>query len=427
MPPAFFFSYAHDNRSQHRKVDQFFDDLCSMVAQKMGVSLSDAGYMDRPDRLTPGVEWSPALVTALQNSSVLVSMVSAHYIGSAYCGKELQVFLDRRTQHVQNHPGTNPGVIIPITWISTPLRPWPDVLQQFQHAGSLLPASFAARGLQSLMMSTDAAGYNAFVESLSDAIVSAAALQPALQPLPRVIDFDDVDNAFAPVSPPSAPRQPAGPGLPAPPDVARVFYIAAPQHEMNAAQAEEDNPPRRLRTNTANYGRRGYYWQPYHPSVSVPVGQIASSAVTGYEYKPGDPDLAQRLLQEIQEADDEGEIAVIIVDPWTLRIRAYRDLMTQLDRQYTPKSCVIVPWNPDDEETQQNKNRLHAAVLLSFQRLNGNPSRFRYPVHSSEALAQTIKEMLTGVSLSVTDLLAAQIELAGPPLATLSNVAGGTR
>jgi hypothetical protein len=88
---------------------------------------------------------------------------------------------------------------------------------------------------------------------------------------------------------------------------------------------------------------------------------------------------------------------------------------------------VIVPWNDDDQETQQCKSRLHAAVLLTFQRLNGNPNRFRYPVKSSEALAQTIKEMLTGISLSVTEILAAQIELGGPAIATLSNSAGGTR
>jgi FxsC-like protein len=429
MAPKFFFSYAHDNRTQHRKLDQFFDELVSMVAQKTGCSIEEAGFMDR---LPPGVEWQPALVKALQGSAVFVAMVSMHYIGSAYCGKELQVFSKRRARYIDDHPGANPGVIIPITWMSTPGKPWPEALQPFQHAGGLLPAAFANRGLHSLMMSNDVAGYNGFLELIADAIVAAAALQPALEALTETIEFENVENAFAPAVP--APVVPAR-ALPlearnlvaATPDVARLFYVAAPQHEMDAAQTEEGNPPQRLRTSTAHYGKRGYYWQPFHPTVALTVGHIASGAVSGFEYKPGDPNLADRLLEEIREADEAGEIAVVIVDPWALRIRSYRQLMSQLDQQFTAKSCVIVPWNEDDQETRDCQVRLHAAVRLTFQLLNGNASRFRYPVKSCEALTQSIKEMLTGISLTVTELLAAQIELGGPPLATLSNTAGRTR
>jgi FxsC-like protein len=417
MPPVFFFSYAHANRQQDKKLDEFFGALSSLVGQKLGVPGEQAGFMDHRD-LTPGVEWSPALAQALQTSDVLISLVSADYVASPYCGKEVQVFLDRRARHIEKYAGTNPAIVIPVIWMDMPRRPMPDVFQKFQRADALIPEGFA-KGLRSLMMSANAAAFHGFVEALADAIVKAADLKPPLEGMVDALEFADVRNAFMPDEEtvrlsPSEPAQV--------PDIARIVYVAAPQAEIEAAQMEDEQPPRRLRTNTANYGRRGFYWRPYHPPVDLKVGDIASSAIRGFEYKPASP---AELMEELAKADATGEITILIVDPWTIRLPQYQKLMHRFDKEHTPNCCVIIPWNEEDEETRRLASKLKATITITFERLRANSNRFRYPVRSADALSESIREMLAGISMNITESLAARIELEGRPLAALSNTLGG--
>jgi FxsC-like protein len=269
-----------------------------------------------------------------------------------------------------------------------------------------------------MMMSSDTAGYRKFIEALTDTIISAAALNPPLPPLPAPPDFDAVDNPFAMES---APIQPPLPGNVSSISTTRIVYVAAPSNEIAAAEVEENAVRKKLRTVTAHYGRSGYFWQPYHPSLSRPVGEITFDSVRGYEYKSAD--FGPNIVDELIRAEAAGEVVVLIVDPWTIRLPPYQKLMRQFDERAPIKSGVVIPWNANDNESSQSEAKLSAAVRVTFQRLYENTNRFRFPVRCAEDFSNAIKSILTHVSLNASELQAAQIALQGPALATVSAAA----
>jgi FxsC-like protein len=405
MPPVFFFSYAHANKIQDKKLETFFDDLSTEVAQLLGAGQGKPGFLDQ-ENLQLGVQWSPTLADALQTTKVLISLISADYLASSFCGKEFQVFLNRREQH-----GANPVVILPIIWTKTPTRPLPGVVTQIQYADARLPNTYTDKGLRSMMMSSDTANYRKFIEALTDTIISAAALNPPLPPLHAPPDFDAVNNPFAMES---APIHPPLPGNASSISTTRIVYVAAPNNEIAAAE---------LRTVTTHYGRSGYFWQPYHPSLSRPVGEITFDSVRGYEYKSAD--FGPNIVDELIRAEAAGEVIVLIVDPWTIRLAPYQKLMRQFDERALIKTGVVIPWNAHDDESSQSEAKLSAAVRVTFQKLYENTNRFRFPVKTADDFSNAIKHILTHVSLNASELQAAQIALQGPALATVSAAAAG--
>ena len=62
-----------------------------------------------------GDEWEEKLAEALRTSGTLVCLYSNLYFDSNYCGKEFQVFVDRR--ELQDEAQRN-GQIVPILWPS---------------------------------------------------------------------------------------------------------------------------------------------------------------------------------------------------------------------------------------------------------------------------------------------------------------------
>jgi FxsC-like protein len=419
MSFVFFFSYAHANLIQDQKLETFFADLSTEVRQLMGPGEQEPSFLDR-ESMRVGAEWTPALAEALQTSSVLVCLVSADYLSSSFCGKELQIFLDRRERH-----GNSPSVILPIIWTKTPTRPLPQVITQFQYSDARLPERYASKGLRSLMMANDQAGYQMFIEALAESIVTAAGLNPPLTRLPETPGFDQVKNPFALESSPSAPNAANAPADFSIPSTARIVYVAAPDREMAAAEIEENAVRKRLRNDITRYGRTGYFWQPYGPLLNRPIGEITFDSVRGYEYKSADlgPDVVEQLLR----ADATGEVVVLIVDPWTLRFDPYQSLMQEFDRRAPINSAVVIPWNAQDEESRESEKALSATVRLTFQRFFENSNRFRFPVRTPEEFTDAIRQILSYISLNASDLQAARVLLKGPGLPTVSTAAGVLR
>ena len=92
----FFLSYASNDlypgnvRDEH--LDQYQTYLNSRVRHLSG--LPSDGFM-APFSIQSGNEWKEDLIDALQASAALVCLYSPSYFGSEYCGKEMQVFLER--------------------------------------------------------------------------------------------------------------------------------------------------------------------------------------------------------------------------------------------------------------------------------------------------------------------------------------------
>jgi hypothetical protein len=75
MPHIFFFSYANQNWNLPG-LETFYDELCKAVALHVQWEFDSKIISFRDHEMRLGDEWKPAIATALQESVVLVSIVS---------------------------------------------------------------------------------------------------------------------------------------------------------------------------------------------------------------------------------------------------------------------------------------------------------------------------------------------------------------
>ena len=411
MAYAFFFSYAREDAKQDKLVDRFFTDLRSEVAKRSGLPLEEAGFKDL-ETIPTGAAWSASLGEALQTSAVMVSLVSPYYVGSTFCGKEYQIFLERRSHYIASNAGTNPSVIFPIIWIQ-PRRTMPKAISDFQYSN--------ADEVRTMMMSRSREAYTKYLIKLAGDIVAATELAPPVGRLPQLPPFAEVPNAFGQSDAPSSPA-PVVQAADAigPPTAARVVYIAAGANEFASARAQALN--QLSRTDTTPYGKNGYFWKPFLPSLDRVVGELTFDSVRGYEYKPTESSRA--IIEALLKEDRPDEMVVLVVDPWTIRLPDYQKLMRGFDARQPVYSGVVIPWNDQDQENIAADAELGATVRVTFQRMFSDQNRFRYRIRSAKDFEDAIKQLLAHLTLNAADFLAAQVKLKGPSLATVSPTSG---
>ena len=151
------------------------------------------GFVDRT-HILPGQEWSDELAEALRTTETMVCLYSPSYFVSEYCGKEMQVLLDRRRNHIRSNAGKKPANIIPVLWHPTPRR-IPKTLPDIQYqAPNLDPNTHGAWNLGDL-------GRDQELKDFADAIairVRDAADDTPLAPLPVRPRMQAVRSAFQP-------------------------------------------------------------------------------------------------------------------------------------------------------------------------------------------------------------------------------------
>ena len=107
-------------RSSDRLVQAFFGELCDEIAPLMHLQYADMGFMD-VEGLPGGMNWHPELIHALGTCQVLVSLLSAHYLSSEWCGREWNAFtLRKRTPLNGANASVYQGCIIPVLWAPVP-------------------------------------------------------------------------------------------------------------------------------------------------------------------------------------------------------------------------------------------------------------------------------------------------------------------
>ena len=413
MAYAFFFSYAREDARQDKLVERFFRELRSEVAKRIGLPVEEAGFKD-VDSVPTGAAWSASLTEALQTSSVMLALVSPYYVGSTFCGKEYQVFVERRSRYLQANGGANPTVIFPVIWIQ-PRRTMPKAISEFQYSN--------LDEVRTLMMSRSREAYSKYLIKLASDIVAASELAPPLGRLPQIPPFSEIQNAFdQPAAAAAAAAAPAAQPADAvgPPTAARVIYVAAGANEFASARAQA--AAQLSRADTTPYGKNGYFWKPYLPVLDRVVGELTFDSVRGYEYKPAE--FSKEMLEDLLDQDRLDEIIVLVVDPWTIRLPAYQNLMKGFDARQPVNSGVVIPWNEEDQENVAADAELAATVRVTFQRLFSDQNRFRYRIRSAKDFDDAIKQLLAHLTLNATDILAARVKLKGPSLATVSPTSG---
>ena len=99
MSYRFFLSYARETYKASQSgsknlLSQFFDELRSHVALVTGEKIEEVCCQDI-ERLHISDEWGPELIDGMQDSAVMVCVVSPHYLKSLPCGRELGLFRER--------------------------------------------------------------------------------------------------------------------------------------------------------------------------------------------------------------------------------------------------------------------------------------------------------------------------------------------
>jgi hypothetical protein len=195
MPFPFFFSHAREDRRGNDLLTKFFDDLCGDVRGLAGANVGN-GFIDDHD-IEPGEDWRVDLVDALVSIPILVCIYSPTYFQRDYCGKEVEIFLQRRRLFLEQSGGKEPGFVVPVLWQPSQNR-IPRTLPSLQWAG-LDDTRFKAEdfGLY-YALRTGKEEYKDVVYKLALRIrnlLQQPRLLPALPSRPKI---DGVPNAFNP-------------------------------------------------------------------------------------------------------------------------------------------------------------------------------------------------------------------------------------
>jgi FxsC-like protein len=379
MGYRFFFSYARENRD--RDLDRFFKNLCTAIKLEEYVPKGELVFFDG-ESIETGAPWKDELGKGLRTSRALLAVCSPDYINSDYCGKEFQVFLERVASYkAANSLPIAPPLIIPVIW-GNPSGSLREVVSELQYSDNDFPAVYAKEGLRYVMqLSKHKDDYKRFVKRLAQKIVRDGKAHP-LPDLAALRPLDQVNSAWAAPGPQSGET---------PGDNAWFVFVAAKPNEFSYP-----------RTAVERYrARGGRDWRPYHPDFQETIGILAQGAAAKYSLYFGEMPLNNDLVSRIEEAEKKGEIVIVLVDAWTLKVASYRDLMRRIDKVNFENCALMIPWNAPDPETEQYQADLRETLEKTFK----FKSAFRKTLYYSDSIdsARELRARLLRIFAELTN------------------------
>lgn len=383
MPEDFWFFLSHARRDAlgEEYVPKFFNDLArrvgALAAFGSGVANEQIGFADFGD-LEPGDQWPDHLSAALQSSRTMVCLYSPAYFASDYCGRELQVFLDR----VAAGPGTGardtvPPLILPVLWEGAERLPpsLPPEVARIHYASGSYGDEYERGGVRWLIsLDANRDAYATFLERFAERVVEQAQAA-SMTGNAAVPPLDRVESAFTVRVAPGTEPSEFGPGT-----AVFVFVAAA------------DGQARQVRNNVGAYGPTGGRdWRPWFPDAQRAVGVVAQSAASlenlFYETLPVDATLVDRL----RSAEAAHAIVIIIVDPWSIQLDSYEPHMRAFDQNSFVNCGLLIPWNESDQETGEMVSRLGGLIRQTFSRCYVlNTAYIRDRIHSEDELQHAL-------------------------------------
>lgn len=402
----------------------FFNDLAKEVAAKAGLlktrKESEVGFIAGAS-IETGDIWPDTLVEALQTCRAFICVYSRSYFCSEYCGKEFQVFLDRLNRYNATLPPktTPPRLIMPVLWEHPDTYPkqLPPALANVQFTHDKFGKAYAENGLNFLMRQKQHEDdYNKFVVNFALHLMREVEAHP-VPPLPLPPSIEDVKPAFpVPLEKKRLATAPEDAG----PKVARFIFVAG-------RNAEYLDVRRKLDAYGSDNARE---WKPYHPRINEPVGittqKVAFEENLYYEHAPIDEDFIKRL----RDAEASNIIVIIIVDPWSVKLKTYEKQMSDYDLYNFVNCGILIPWNDEDEETKKDGDALKKRIEEIFSRnfVLDNPY-IRESISSSEELQKKLTAAIHEVRKRIIQRgrVLRKIESRNTkPLPTVSGTQGGT-
>ncbi|MFJ3777676.1 TIR-like protein FxsC [Streptomyces sp. NPDC090075] len=326
--PYFFLSYARKD-GPDAFVKRFYDDLVLELG-RIGADTAGQPPFRDVEGLGLGDDWARVLGAAVGHCRAFVALYSPAYLNSEYCGKEWTAFQDRLREYRRETEIDVPA-LVPVLW--APLKgDVPKEIARFQYRESDMGQEYATRGLMQTMR-TDPNGptYRAIVERVASRVRTAA--DRFRLPFTSGLDLSEVHGLF----PASARQRTAAPST----AHVRVFV---------AAGVVDHLPEGRQRSEY--YGRSPWDWTPYHPPMHPTVAHrtqrvIMESGPYTSSIEIVDAELSSRL----DESMANNQLSILLIDPWSVRTPAYRDVLAEFDGQNRPTTGVLVPCHNFDEES----------------------------------------------------------------------------
>jgi FxsC-like protein len=368
----YFMSYARMDHDDY--VKRFFTDLQKSVGRIAPATKDRLSFIDR-ENIELGEQWSPALANALNTSRVLVALYSINYFSRTVCGQEWQTFELKARERAEIFGGQPPSLIVPVLFLPEGLlkASFPRVAQELNFDHAELGEDYVKLGILGLLRQGQFPRYRKVVDALAERIVSLAATNPLVPA--EVNDMADVENAFEDMGPHGEPEdEQVGPGY------AKFVYVVAPARDFQVASFQRQ---------TDYYGRNRLEWRPYQPdsaeALALVAQQVTSQGKFYYEVLPLDtPDLTQQL----QRAQANSNIVIMVVDAWTLRLESYYEIVQAFGSDMRLDFVVVVPWNLKDTQTKDQQKTLKSVLgkVLGERIRSGDPNLLLNPVTSADEL-----------------------------------------
>ena len=199
-PYAIFTSYATSDGAMQGGAPfrKFSSHLKELVGAKVKSSRTHLSFVDEIG-IKAGDEWELVLADGVRTAEVMICLVSPRYLGSAWCGKELEIFIRRIEQwRLAPLPEGHPGRFVFPVWWEKPMdrRLLPTSLAAFNPADEGFPEAYRQKGLRQLLSLSKLTAVRKFSEVLSDRIVETLDGTPPLVPGAEIEDFHSIPNAF---------------------------------------------------------------------------------------------------------------------------------------------------------------------------------------------------------------------------------------
>ncbi|HEY0151400.1 MAG TPA: toll/interleukin-1 receptor domain-containing protein [Longimicrobium sp.] len=186
-----FTSYAQRDRDKH--LDRFIAEFSEELRSARGAP--DATRMAFFDRIgvKAGDRWSQTITDELSAADVLLCLMSPTYFTREWCGRELEVFLQRAVRL----PAADARFIFPVWWrLPTAPRSLPSRLVAHHHRDADFPPGYESAGIRGLARQGRWTQFTRMVDRLVE-LISETLDQPHRLPTGEAVtDIAEIVNAF---------------------------------------------------------------------------------------------------------------------------------------------------------------------------------------------------------------------------------------